>query len=80
MWGRCRGRARGNLDAHEQGLIITTSDFSRNARTEAMRDDAAPIALMNGQQLAALLAEREVGVRRDRYDLVSLPDLTETDV
>ena len=45
-----------------------------------MRADAAPVALMNGQQLAALLAEKEVGVRRDRYDLFSLPDLTETDV
>ncbi len=54
-------QVRGSLGAHEQGLIITTSDFSRSARTEAMRADAAPVALMNGEQLATVLAEREVG-------------------
>ena len=72
-------QVRGSLGAHEQGLIITTSDFSRSAHTEALRADAAPVALMNGEQLAALLAEKEVGVRRDRYDLFSLPDLTQTE-
>ena len=71
-------QVRGSLGAHEQGLIITTSDFSRNAREEALRVDAAPVALMNGEQLAALLAEKEVGVQRDRYDLFSLPDVTES--
>ena len=73
-------QVRGSLGAREQGLIITTSDFSRRARQEAMKADAAPVALMNGEQLAALLAEKEVGVRRDRYDLFSLPDVTETEV
>ena len=73
-------QVRGSLGAHEQGLIITTSDFSRSARTEAMRANASPVALMNGEQLAALLAEKEVGVLRDRYDLFSLPDVTETEV
>ena len=73
-------QVRGSLGAHEQGLIITTSDFSRSARKEATRADAAPVALMNGDQLAALLAEKEVGVLRDRYDLFSLPDVTETEV
>ena len=56
-------QVRGSLGAHEQGLIITTSNFSRRAREEAQRMDAAPVALMNGEQLAALLAEKEVGVR-----------------
>ena len=70
-------QVRESLGAHEQGLIITTSDFSRRAREEAQRMNAAPVALMNGEQLTALLAEKEVGVRRDHYDLFSLPDVTE---
>ena len=73
-------QVRGSLGAHEQGLIITTSDFSKRAREEAMRVDAAPVALMNGEQMAALLAEKEVGVQRDRYDLFSLPDRRERGV
>ena len=71
-------QVRGSLGAHEQGLIITTGDFSKSARKEAMRADAAPVALMNGEQLAGLLAENEVGVRRDRHDLFSLPEATES--
>src|SRR5690606_37833850 len=44
-------QVRGSLGSHEQGLIITTSDFSSGARKEAVRPDAAPVGLMGGQQL-----------------------------
>ena len=54
---------RGSLGAHEQGLIITTSDFTAGAKEEAERPDASPVALMNGDQLAHLLAHHEVGVK-----------------
>lgn len=57
-------QVRGSLGTHEQGLIITTGDFSPRARTEAARPNAVPVALMNGEQLVALLADREIGVVR----------------
>lgn len=63
---------RGSLGAHEQGLIITTSDFSAGARSEAARPDAVPVALMNGEQLVTLLIEHDIGVRRASYDLIEL--------
>lgn len=63
---------RGSLGAHEQGLIITTSDFSPGACTEAARPDASPVALMNGKQLAVLLAENEIGVQREEHILLTL--------
>ena len=66
---------RGSLGAHEQGMIITTSDFSTGARKEAMRHNASPIALMNGTQLAGLLAEYEIGVQRKKYFLLTLDKL-----
>ena len=65
-------QVRGSLGAHEQGLIITTSDFSQEARREAARADAPPVALMNGEQLAALLAEKEIGVVREPLVLLTL--------
>ena len=65
---------RGSLGAHEQGLIITTSDFSKGADTEANRSDAAPIALMNGERLAALLAEHEIGAMSKDYKLLILDE------
>lgn len=63
-------QVRGSLGAHEQGLIITTSDFSKGARAEAERADATPVALMNGEQLVKLLVENDIGIRRSRYDLI----------
>jgi len=38
---------RGSLGAHEQGMIITTSDFSKGAKEEAERSNAVPVALVN---------------------------------
>ena len=57
-------QVRGSLGAHEQGLIITTSDFSAGAIKEATQPDKTPIALMNGEQLAMLLMEHGMGVNR----------------
>ena len=65
---------RGSLGAHEQGLIITTSDFSSGARREAERADASPVALMNGEQFADLLAQNEIGVRREWLLTLDEPD------
>jgi restriction system protein len=65
-------QVRGSLGTHDQGLIITTSDFSSGARTEAERLNAVPVALMNGEQLVHLLVEHEIGVRRVPYDLIEL--------
>ncbi len=67
-------QVRGSLGAHEQGLIITTSDFSRGARVEAEQADKTPIALMGGEQLVLLLMEHGIGVHRSTPDLFELDD------
>ena len=66
-------QVRGSLGVHEQGLIITTSDFSKGAKEEAIQGDKTPIALMNGEQLVLLLMEHGIGIHR------STPDLFEID-
>jgi restriction system protein len=66
-------QVRGSLGAHEQGLIITTSNFSAGAIKESTQPDKTPIALMNGEQLVVLLMEHGIGVHR------STPDLFEID-
>ncbi len=67
-------RARGNLGAHDQSLIITTSDFSPGARREAERADAVPVGLMNGERLAILLAEHELGISRLSCNILELKE------
>jgi restriction system protein len=67
-------QVRGSLSTHEQGLIITTSDFSKGAYEEASIVDKTPVALMNGEQLVDLLTENNIGVIRTSYDLIELTE------
>ena len=65
-------QVRGSLNTHEQGLIITTSDFGKGARKEAAQSDKTPIALMNGNQLVQLLMEHGIGVHRSTPSLFEI--------
>jgi restriction system protein len=82
-WGKGNVQAphvqqvRGSLGAHEQGLIITTSNFSKGAKEEATRPDAVPVALMNGEQVVALMVQHEVMVTRRPHDILDLDDSSE---
>ena len=67
-------QVRGSLEVHEQGLIITTSDFSKGACKEATKPNATPVALMNGEQLVVLLVENGIGVERRSHELIELED------
>lgn len=73
-------QVRGALGAHDQGLIITTSDFGSGARNEAKQPNKIPVALMNGDQLVALLTEYQIGVRRTQHELLELGDPEDEDV
>jgi len=70
-------KVRGSLGTHDQGLIITTSDFSSGATAEARRPNAVPVALMNGDQLVALLVEHNISVHRMSYELIELGETDE---
>ena len=64
---------RGSLKTDERGLIVTTSNFSDGAKKEAARTDAhAPIDLINGKQLVDLLVAYNLGVTKNRYQLLQL--------
>ena len=36
--------------------------------------DKTPVALMNGEQLVALLVENDIGIQRTAYDLIDLEE------
>lgn len=67
-------QVRGSLGAHEQGCIVTTSDFSAGAREEAGKMDKAPIALIDGKELLNLMLEYQVGVRRKEVPLFEIKE------
>lgn len=67
-------QVRGSLGTHEHGLIITTSGFSKGAREEAARPDAAPVALMDGEQLVSLLVSYNILATRRSHEIFELED------
>jgi restriction system protein len=72
--GRVVRDLRGSIGIHEQGLIITTSDFAIGAKKEAVQVNKTPIFLMNGEQLVTLLMEYSIGVRSTPQVLFDLED------
>lgn len=54
-----RGAMSGRAD---KGLIITTGNFTRDAKREAVRDGAVPIDLIDGNEFAEKLKELGLGV------------------
>jgi restriction system protein len=56
----------------DRGLIITTGTFTRDAKTEATRDGAPPIALIDGEQLLDKLKELRLGITVKMIEQVSV--------
>jgi restriction system protein len=65
---------RGSLTAHEQGIIITTSDFSSGARKEAEEPGKTRISLINCDQLLDLFIQHSIGVTQEQHMLLSLDE------
>lgn len=67
-----RGATVGRAD---RGMFITTGNFTKAAIEEANRDGAAPIDLVDGDQLADKLKELSLGVKTELVEKVSIePD------
>jgi restriction system protein len=54
-----RGAIAGRAD---KGIFMTTGTFTQDCKTEAKRDGALPIELVNGNDLLNMIEELEVGV------------------
>ena len=64
-----RGAMVGRAD---KGLLITTGRFTRDARTEAQRDGAPPLDLIDGSSLAEMLKELKLGVSTELVEEVTV--------
>ncbi|HIH5240432.1 TPA: restriction endonuclease [Raoultella ornithinolytica] len=64
-----RGATVGRAD---RGMFITTGNFTKAAIEEANRDGAAPIDLVDGDQLADKLKELSLGVKTELVEKVSI--------
>ncbi len=68
--GATVGRLRGSLPVQAHGIVITTSDFTKQARAEAVAEGLKPIALINGPALVELLVDLGIGVEKRQIEVI----------
>ena len=62
---------RGSLHrvSASQGIVVTTSDFTKDAFEAANEFGAPPISLINGKKLVQILAEQNLGIETNEVQL-----------
>ncbi len=68
--GATVGRLRGSLPVDTHGFVITTSDFTRQARAEAVAPGLKPISLIDGTSLVELLVDLGIGVEKRQVEVI----------
>jgi restriction system protein len=67
---------RGALKVDERGLIVTTAEFTMDAREEAEAEGKARIGLIGGEELVRLCVEHAIGVEERKVSLIELDPAT----
>jgi len=69
--GKVIRELRGALTTDQRGLVVATSEFTKDALAEAAATGKVPISLIDGDRLVSLLADHQIGVKtRDLKYLV----------
>ncbi len=65
---------RGSAEVDQRGLVITTSDFTRDAIEESQAPNKMPVSLVNGVKLIELLIKHEVGIKKQNLTILSIDE------
>lgn len=65
-------KLRGAVGSTQQGVIVTTGQFTADAVADAQRQDGLAIHLIDGSQLVDLMVEHGLGVRTSRLVVFAL--------
>lgn len=65
---------RGSAEVDQRGLVITTSDFTKDGIEEAQAPNKMPVSLVNGDKLIQLLIKYGVGVKKEELFVLSLDE------
>ena len=66
------GRLRGALPVEAHGIVLTTSDFTKQARSEAKMPGLKPIALVSGAELIDLMVDLGMGIEKRQVEIIRL--------
>lgn len=63
---------RGSAEVDQRGLVITTSEFTKDAIEESKAQNKMPVSLINGNTLLTLLIKYKIGVKVENVPVFSL--------
>lgn len=72
--GKIVRELRGSAEVSQRGLVVTTSDFTKDAYEEAKAPYKMPVALVNGDKLIEFLFKNGIGIKAEQKILYSLDD------
>jgi hypothetical protein len=70
--GSVIAQLRGSAEVDQRGLVITTSEFTKDGIAEASAQNKMPVALINGERLLDLMLRHAVGVKKEMMPVYSL--------
>ncbi len=70
--GKIVTQLRGSAEVDQRGLIITTSDFTKDAIAESKAANKMPVSLVNGEKLVDLMIKHKVGVKAEEMVLYAV--------
>ncbi len=70
--GKYITQLRGSAEVDQRGLIITTSNFTKDAISESKATNKMPVALVNGEKLLEILFKYKVGVKEEIVSVFSI--------
>lgn len=72
--GSVIAQLRGSAEVDQRGLVITTSDFTKDGIVEAKAPNKMPVSLVNGDKFIQLLIKYGVGVKKEELYILSLDE------
>jgi restriction system protein len=66
-----RGAIQGYYD---QGIFITTSDFTEDAKQASTRPGSVPIVMINGEEITDIMLDKGLGVRKEPLSVLWLDE------
>lgn len=70
--GKVITQLRGSAEVDQRGLVITTSDFTKDAIKESKAPNKMPVSLVNGENLIDLMFENNLGIKQEEIVMYSL--------
>jgi len=70
--GKVITQLRGSAERDHRGLVITTSNFTKDAIRESKAANKIPISLVNGEDLISLMFENSLGIKKEEIVMYSL--------